>query len=445
MQRKTSASFFAVVVTLTLFAILGVTSAIAQSETILYRFGSVTNDGAFPAGTLIADKQGNLYGATIVGGAFNQGTAFELTLVAGVWTETILYTFTGNADGGDPSGGLVFDKSGNLYGTTYYGGANSGNYGTGGVVFELSPPTTKGQPWTETVLYDFSDSFNAVGWTPVDGVSFDAAGNLYGVNSDGGNGDASQCGDQGCGTVFQLQPPAVSGGSWTLNDIHDFLMGPAEDGFAPDSVIVGQGGVLYGTTLAGIKPFQGTYLYVSGVVFRLNPPTTSGGPWTEQILYAFLPSDPATGAMPNAVMQVKGHLFGTTQQGGFSNQGVVFELAPPIVLHGLTETVLYNFTGGSDGARPTSGLITDSTGNLYGTASNGGINTCQPKGCGTVFKLSPSGGSWTETTLHNFSGGTDGWGPEGNLLMRRGVLFGTTGLGGVLVSEGAGTVFQVTP
>ena len=242
MHRNKFASFLFAAFSLSLIAAFGASPASAQTEKILYRFDSVTNDGYFPTGTLIADKLGNLYGAGGGGGSLNQGTVFELTRSGSTWSETTLYTFTGNADGGRPSGGLVFDNSGNLYGTTYYGGANSANYGTGGVVFELSPPTTKGQPWTENVLYDFSDSLSAVGFTPAGGVSFDAAGNLYGVASDGGNGNASLCGDQGCGTVFQLQPPSVSGGSWTLNDIHDFLIGPNEDGFAPDSVIVGPGG-----------------------------------------------------------------------------------------------------------------------------------------------------------------------------------------------------------
>jgi uncharacterized repeat protein (TIGR03803 family) len=101
-----------------------VTSAVAQAEKILYQFGSVPNDGGFPTGTLIADKQGNLHGTTIVGGGpLNQGTVFRLTLVGGAWTEEILYTFTGNADGGQPSGPLVFGNGGKLYGTTYYGGA----------------------------------------------------------------------------------------------------------------------------------------------------------------------------------------------------------------------------------------------------------------------------------------------------------------------------------
>jgi len=446
-QRNRSTRLLLATFSLAVLAILGATPATAQTEKILYRFDSVVNDGYFPTGTLITDKQGNLYGTGGGGGTFNQGTVFELTRSGGVWIENTLYTFTGNADGGRPSGGLVFDKSGNLYGTTFYGGANFANYGTGGVVFELSPPTTKGQPWTETVLYDFSDSLSAVGFTPAGGVSFDAAGNLYGVASDGGNGDASLCGDQGCGTLFQLQPPSVSGGSWTLYDIHDFLTGTAEDGFAPDSVIVGPGGVLYGTTLAGQKPFEGKYEFVPGIVFRLNPPTTSGGAWTERILYTFLPNQPTTGAMPNSVMLMNEHLFGTTQQGGFSNAGVIFELAPPIVLGELNETVLYNFTGGSDGSTPLGGLIMDSSGNLYGTAAHGGLvsGNCQNAGCGTVFKLSKNNGDWTETTLYDFTGGSDGWAPQGNLLMRGGMLFGTTDLGGVQVSEGAGTVFEVTP
>ena len=184
-----------------------------------------------------------------------------------------------------------------------------------------------------------------------------------------------------------------------MTDVHDFFRGPDEDGFAPNSLVVGAGGVLHGTTLAGQKPSGGgSYGLLPGIVFRLNPPTTSGGSWTERIIYTFLPGAETAGAMPNGVTLANGHLFGTTQVGGAFNHGAVFELSLPGLLGQWTETVLYSFTGGNDGAAPRGRLITDATGNLYGAALQGGSTACT-KGCGTVFKLSPSGGgNGTETT-----------------------------------------------
>ncbi len=179
----------------------------------------------------------------------------------------------------------------------------------------------------------------------------DAAGNLFGAASAGGSGMASFCGDTGCGTVFELQPPSVGGGHWTAIDIHDFLVNFG-DGIAPDSIVLGPGGVLYGTTCCGGAG--------GGTVFKLIPPA-SGGSWTEKILYSFTGNQgTGDGYLPNGVTQDKnGGLFGTTQQGGVSSTGfgTVFHLTPAYLGKGWTESVLYAFTGGSDGAAPKGGVL----------------------------------------------------------------------------------------
>jgi len=411
-------------------------------EKVIHRFTGQPTDGYFPVGDLIADSKGDLYGTTYAGGTFNQGTVFELIRPAtanGGWRETILYNFTGVADGGNPLGGVVFDAKGNLFGTTYNGGAGSFS---GGVVYELSPPAAGGQSWTDTTLFDFSTSNTAVGLNPQGTLAMDAAGNLFGAASAGGNGMASFCGDTGCGTVFELQPPSVGGGHWTAIDIHDFLVNFG-DGIAPDSIVLGPGGVLYGTTCCGGAG--------GGTVFKLIPPA-SGGAWTEKILYSFTGNQgTGDGYLPNGVTQDKnGGLFGTTQQGGVSSTGfgTVFHLTPAYLGKGWTESVLYAFTGGSDGAAPKGGVLVDSSGNLLGTTNGGGNLTCTvngANGCGTVFKLTPptSGGAWTLSTLYDFLAGTDGAGPQGNLWLEKGVLYGATAFAGS--SANSGTIFRVVP
>ena len=411
-------------------------------ENVIHRFSGQPSDGDFPVGDLIADSKGNLYGATYAGGTFNEGTVFELIRPAtanGGWRETILYNFTGVADGGNPLGGLVFDAKGNLYGTTNNGGAGSF---PGGTIFELSPPATTGGSWTETTLFDFTTSNTAVGLNPQGMLAMDSAGNLFGVAAAGGNGAAGSCGDTGCGTAFELQPPSVAGGKWTIIDIHDFLA-TTPDGSDPNSIMLGPGGVLYGTTGNG-----GTG---GGTVFKLIPPA-SGGAWTEKILYSFT-GDQGTGDgyFPISVTPDKnGGLFGTTQQGGVSSTGfgTVFHLTPAHLGKGWTESVLYAFTGGSDGAAPKGGVLVDSSGNVLGTTNGGGNLTCTvngANGCGTVFKLTPptSGGAWTLSTLYDFLAGTDGAGPQGNLWLEKGVLYGATASAGS--SANSGTIFRVVP
>ncbi len=323
------------------------------TETVLHSF-SGGSDGSVPNGGLIADSSGNLYGTTEEGGTGclgnGCGTVFKLSPDG---TETALYTFTGGSDGANPLAGLIADSSGNLYGTTAFGGA-SGN----GVVFKLSPSGT------ETVLHAFS-GFPSDGGTPEGGLIADSSGNLYGTTAIGGA--------SGNGVVFKL---SASGTEPVLYS----LKGGSDGGTPVAGLIADSGGNLYGTTFAGGASN-------SGVVFKLSP---SG---TETVLHSFsaAPSD-GTNPRSGLIADSSGNLFGTTQEGGAlggvcpSGCGMVFKVTPS-----GTETVLYAFTGGSDGANPLAGLIADSIGNLYGTASRGGGSGCPSTGCGTVFKLTGAG------------------------------------------------------
>jgi uncharacterized repeat protein (TIGR03803 family) len=421
-----------------LIAVLGVSPARAQSENVIHRFTRTTTDGGIPGAALIADKKGNLYGTTVRGGAYDQGTVFQLvppTVAGARWTQTILYNFAGFTDGGDPEN-LIFDAAGNLYGNAFYGG--DPDYGTG-VVFKLSPPATSGGTWTESVLHAFNSSGGMDGSNPSGNLIFDAEGNLYGVTAGGGAGSI-YCGEPGCGVVFELKPPSVSGGSWTEAVIYEFFTSGTIDGFSPNGVLLGPGGVVFGTTSYGGTQGLGTF-------FKLTPPLSSGSAWLERVLYNFGGTG-ADGRFPSALTAgKKGILYGTTGLGGSAGNGTVFELTPPTSGGIWTESVLYNFSGGSDGAGPAASVELDSAGNLYGTTTRGGSSPCAGAGCGTVYELIPpatSGDAWTETTLHDFSGGHDGQTPGGgNLLYTKGVLFGTTEGGGTPSSYG--TVYRIVP
>ncbi len=413
------------------------TSFASAQETVLYNFSIQANDGYFPIGDLVADKAGNLYGATYAGGTSNSGMVFKLakpSTKGGAWTETILYSFTGGVDGGNPDGGVIFDSHGNLYGSTYSGGGES--YPSG-VVYELSPPASGAKTWTETVLFNLGSSPAAVGLNPQGSLAIDAAGNLFGVASQGGAGNSSNCGDTGCGTVFELQPPSSAGEKWTLLDIHDFLVGDS-DGIAPNTIQLGPGGVLYGTTCCAYPD------YYSGTVFTLSPPASSGGAWTERILNSF--ASVGDGYYQNAVTPngKAGGLVGTNAYNFGGGYGTVYLLTPTRNKGSQwDQTILYTFTDGTDGARPMGGVVVDSSGNIYGTTLQGGTDNN-----GTVFELLPpasSGGDWTFKTLYSFAGGIDGSGPGGNLLLRGGVIYGTTTGGGSTSNSGNGTVFSIVP
>lgn len=389
------------------FVAMTTAAAYAQSETILYSFTGLS-DGGNPQGGLILDSKGNLYGTTESGGSNSAGTVFELSPNStGGWNEQVLYSFSGfsgNGDGYFPFGGLVFDNKGNLYGTTVGGGSSFQ-----GIVFELSPASNG--TWTEKVLYNFGGG--ADGGSP-QGTSLilDAAGNLYGTTPTGGT--------YGYGTVYELI--AQSNGTWTHRVIHSFSGG--NDGYLPfgAGLIFDSSGNLYGSTTGG-----GLHDY--GVVFELIP--ASGGTWTEKVLYAFSGAGGVTSPVGNLSLDAQGNIYGTAFD--------VFELSPGSN-GAYTEKDLHFFSGGSDGAFPESGVVFDSKGNLYGTTNTGGAHR------GTVYELSPgSNGGWTEKILHRFSAtGGDGVYPYVYPLTvdTQGHLYGTTTDGG---ASNAGVVYQVTP
>jgi uncharacterized repeat protein (TIGR03803 family) len=330
------------------------------TETLLHTFGP----GQQPWGPLTVDSAGNLYGTTTGGGSFGKGIVFEISPVSGGgWTYKRLHAFGNGKDGQIPYGGLVFDRVGNLYGTTGGGGA----FGDG-TVFELTPGTGF---WTEKILHHFHHN-GADGYFPVAGLTFDASGNLYGAAALGGT-NAGSSGD-GAGMIFKLTPSA---GGWTYKAIHEFNITNGED--PQSALIVDAAGNLYGTTLIGGA-------YQSGTAFELSPTGAAGG-WVETVLHSFNDSTiNVDGYNPYGTLtrDSSGNLYGTTYVGGFG-YGVVFELTP--AASGWTETILYSFFPGYpkyDGIRPYAGVIFDGSGNLYGATSSGG-----PSGSGTIFELAP--------------------------------------------------------
>jgi uncharacterized repeat protein (TIGR03803 family) len=344
------------------------------TKTVLYRFSG--KDGANPYAGLTFDISGNLYGTTWIGGGSQAcgsgcGTVFKLSPGAGgKWTETVLYSFNGYADGANPYAGLIFDSSGNLYGTTWSGGS----YGYGNV-FKLAPGADG--KWTETVLHNFNGKD---GWVIYAGVISDGKGSLYGAAASGG--DLSHCQGNGCGSVFQLTPGA--GGTWTYTVLHYF---DGKDGAGPvGSLAFDALGNLYGTTQGGGK-LNLCYGQGCGTVYKLSP--GANGKWTETVLHYFNGKD---GTTPDAslIFDTAGNLYSTTT-GDRSDYGTVFKLAAD--RNGSwTETVLHRFDN-KDGAYPDASLVFDSAGHLYGTTLMGGnLNACSGpygSGCGVVFEITP--------------------------------------------------------
>jgi uncharacterized repeat protein (TIGR03803 family) len=418
-------------------AVLSLAGVAFASEYVIYAFPSTDSAGAESNGPLVADEAGNLYGTTRVGGTFYKGTVFKLSrpVPPGArWTETVLYSFTGGRDGSQPLAGLIFDQAGNVYGTTSEGGAAGL-----GTVFELTPPADPESQWVASTLHSFQGGTHD-GATPVAGVVFDKSGNLYGTTNEGGISFASTC-SRGCGTVFQLTPPVISGAAWTETVIHYFNSG---QGASPRDVpIFDTMDYLYGTASKG-------GLNASGVVFRLAPPASPGGAWTYKVLHAFAGAKTTDSASPYGGLTLHaGRLYGTATAGGAHNWGTVFQLVPPSVAGGAwTENILFSLDG-THGGFPSANVIFDKAGNLYSTTyEGGGIGTCYLDGCGTVFKLTPSvtqSAAWTETVLHSFpnAGGEDGSRPSGGLIFgKNDVLLGVTS-GGGLGSQG--TVFGIVP
>ena len=373
---------------------------------------------------------------------------------ASAQTVTLLHSFSFNASKGKgPVSSLIADEQGALYGTTYEGGANG--YGT---VFKLTPPASNGAPWKETVLYSFCSRGECLdGSYPTGGLLFAAGGALYGTTQYGG----LPCGNSGCGTVFKLSPPKNGHTHWTHDVIHYFQPFPSDPGIVVDGtnptagLIADQHGVLYGTTNGGglCGSVNG-----SGTVFKLVPDTGHG--WKETVINVFCGSGIGDGADPtgNLAFGPDGTLYGTTEKGGANGYGTAFKMTPPGKDDATwPETVLYSFAGGSDGAYPLSGLVSDGFGALYGTTTYGGANCDVTSWCGTVFLMLP--GETPLGTIHSFGGTAsdghpDGAYPVGGLIiLQNGVLYGTTEYGGAFHKPPAGcdflhacgTIFKLTP
>jgi uncharacterized repeat protein (TIGR03803 family) len=405
-----------------------------------------------------------------------------LTIVPAAQTQTfqVIHNFTGGATGYYPIAGIVRDQAGNLYGVTAYGGnytsrCNYQGTQTGcGVVYKI---TQHGSGWIFDVLSSFD---GANGYAPQQLITLAPDGNLYSTTAYGGPGSCNFF--PGCGTIFQLRPPATFCRSvacpWTVSDLHQFL-GEPTDGSLPTlgSLTTDSAGNLYGTTETGGA-------YNRGTVYELSP--TANG-WTQSVLFNFYGpggQNPEGGV----VIDSAGNLYGVATQGGEENAGVVYQLIPEG--SGWGENVLHSFNDQSDGATPTGNPIIDASGNLYGTTTgnaNGGgtvwkltpangtwnysvvysfsgsyagpvggllmdaagnlYGASRVNGWGNVFKLSSGNRGWSYTSLHEFTGGSDGGWPSSNLAIdSAGNLFGEAGAGGSQnCPTGCGLVFEITP
>jgi len=439
-----------------------VASASAEwKEQVLYSFQGGANDGAYPAGGVVFDKAGNLFGATTVWGPDNCfpianecGLVFELSPPAkkgDPWTETILYQFKGKGanDASSPSGGVILDSAGNVYGVTAYGGTGDcvllGTNAGCGVAYKLSPPAKKGDPWTETLLYSFKSGSD--GYFPWGTLTFDAKGNLYGATQFGG-GKGNSCNEfygGNCGTVFELSPPKQKGGQWTEMVLYSYASGT--DGANPNGgLVLDRKGAIYGTTYGGGNENGECGAAGCGTVFKLARTRGKNGLWNETILHRFKGLD---GGEPAAGLVFHGAntLYGTTKGGGGGNypSGTVFKVAHN-PNRSWTEKVLYTFQHGDDGAFPLANVIFDARGNLFGVASEGGKNLA-----GTLFRMKPPTGrtsDWGFSILYSFNRGQDAGAPSASLVPDKAFnLYSTTPVGGTGIcgNGGCGTVFTVSP
>ncbi len=404
-NRFTTSSVLAIATVELIVSVVFVSrDAAASTYKVLYTFKTEA-EGEGPQGNLVMDGAGNLYGTTAA-------NVFKLTPHPdGVWTETVLHTFSG-PDGEAPLAGVTLDAAGNLYGTTSAGGAFCPDLGGCGLVFKLThnPDGT----WTEKRLWSFRGPH-----FPQGGVVLDKAGNLYGTTYNGG--DVTCEAPNGCGIVFKLAPNRE--GIWNLTPIHKFTGSP--DGRNPKAGVTFDAlGNLYGTTIFGGADTTES----GGTIFKLSP--NPDGTWTETVLRSFT-GVLGDGAYPIGGVTVVGDsLYATTAYGGELN---CFGGRLKIGCGTVSGFIL----NGDDGAVPVGTVTVDDLGNVYGTASVGGnLNCNSPFGCGVVFKL--SGGLLT--VLHVFE--DCGNNPDSGLIMDAdGNLYGTVVKG----TDNNGLVFEITP
>lgn len=387
-------------------------SQATDNEKTLHQFQGAQNggNGYHPKGGLIADASGNLYGVASSGGVLNEGIIFELSPNgSGGWTYNVIYNCGDSGYCGQPIGFLTMDSHGNIFGSD--GGFEQ--------IYELSPDGSGG--WNASLIYRFNSDYDGNDPGP---VIVDSQGNLYGANSNGGNG---------FGFIFEASPTA--GGGWTVTHLHDFV---GADGSSPGSALtMDSSGNLYGTTYSGGTGTECTG--GCGVAFEL---TNNNSVWTETVLHNF---ENKEGSFPEAslLMDSQGNLYGTASAGGPFNYGTVFKLTlkdGTWVLSGIHSFTCEN----GDGTTPVTALIQDSQGNLYGNTGSGGGNDCvdnQPNGYGAVYELSEQGGHWRETILHDFTGGKDGAGGQPLLLGSGNNIYSEAEANG----EGDGIVFELSP
>jgi len=329
-----------------------------------------------------------------------------------------------------PAAALTVGSNGWLFGTTTYGGGN--DWGT---VYAIKPPASAGGEWSSELP---STTGAAIGY-PYGSVAIGKNGVLYATSWEGGSTFNLE------GDVFSVAPPTSPGGAWVTNAISDISNCCGQ--YPESGVVIGAGGVLYGAS--------------ENSVYSVTSPVTAGGSWTTAMLHSFCgPGDGCGPANSELAIGAGGVLYGATGQGGTGSVtscgrggtdfgcGTVYSLTPPASPGGSwTETVLYSFNGGSDGAKP-SGVVIGPKGVLYGTTPNGGTGSCN---CGTIFALTPPaspGGAWTKTVVYEFSGLADGGSPMSSVLVgRNGALYGTTSAGGASAAcaGGCGTVFALMP
>ncbi len=382
---------------------------------VLHNFGA-GKDGTNPAGALVLDGKGHLYGMTGGGGTgrcsdYGCGTVFELVPRTEVtWREVVLHSFSAGSDGSRPNGGLIVDGRGNLLGTV----AGDGNLAVGGVI-KLSLGR---EGWTNTVLY--SDNAGP-------GLLSDTMGNLYGEI---GPGDYFHI-----GAIGELSPGS---NGWTYTDLFNF--NPTV-GYAPPAPPIWDGlGNLYGSTsMGGIGQPACWTAEGCGVIFKMT--VNRNGTWTYHILHRFA-SYATDGQSPNGglAMDASGNLYGVAVYGGVNNRGRVFKLT----FSGghWKETTLYDFPNCADGCYPAGTPAFDQAGNLYATAS-GGLGDCGGFTCGVVFKLSPQqNGKWKYSVVYKLHGTDGNFLPYGVIVDSKGNIFGTTSAGGTYNS---GVAFEITP
>lgn len=403
MKNKTSATVLAALAVMTLSLDLTTVARATNTLNVVHAFTG-SPDGSQPNGGLTKDSSGNLYGTTVAGGVNGTGTVFELSPNGSHgWRYAVIYSFSNSGpDGQEPMGGVTLDNQGNIYGTT-----NQGAYGYG-AVWEISPSSNG--TWTLANFYSFSAGSD--GGNPTGPVLLDFAGNIYGT--------ASQYGNGGAGTVFEI----TTYRGWNFQTIYSFY-GDRNGGIPVGGVTMDRNGNLY---------------YAARAIFQLHPSSIG---WIENPVYLFDNRNDAAPPEATPILDSAGNLYGTAWAGPGSGPGGrwggIYKLSPSGILW-LANWLYYfpsngHFGPGLNGAQPNGSLLFDSAGDLYGETPLGGMYDY-----GVIYKLSYP--QWTESVLWNFTGGDDGCNPTGQTLLSdaTGNLYGTTQYCGANLN---GVVFEL--